>query len=268
MEGGAVDSRKDPKRPFFCSASLSSNGTDDASPTSYAMSAFRPTTTGSTLERAGSSLSGLNKFLSGPSSSSIAALTERTASHDSEDVLPNDNASTTGSTMTTKSFSAVRGLDGSLKRGVSKRIVSPLKKQKSVPVTIPTSGGGAGSGSSEATQANYKMYPTNTTPNPTIETTTQPTTTTTTTEIMKTIASLTEEEEKVKDYRTFFQEQLDVVSDTFVPIDSITNGDEETMVGMVAAAAGSILNTMEDEVQDAVIDNRKDDCHCAFCTIQ
>jgi hypothetical protein len=227
------------------------------------MSAFRPTTTGSTLERAGSSLSGLNKFLSGPSSSSIAALTERTASHDSEDVVPNDNASTTGSTMTTKSFSAVRGLAGSLRRGVRKRIAtasSPLKKQqKSVPTS---SGGGAGSGSSEATPANYKMYPTTT---PTIETTTQPTTTTTTTtEIMKTIASLTEEEEKVKDYRTFFQEQLDVASDTFVPIDSIKNG--EGTMGMAAAAG--ILNTMEDEVQDAVIDNRKDDCHCAFCTIQ
>ena len=52
---------------------------------------------------------------------------------------------------------------------------------------------------------------------------------------MKTIASLTEEEEKVQDYRKFFQEQLDVVSDTFVPIDSITNGDEETMVGIVVA---------------------------------
>jgi hypothetical protein len=181
------------------------------------------------------------------------------------------NASTTG-TMTTKSLS-IRGLAGSLKRGVSKRIAtasSPLKKQKNVPVMIPTSvSGGAGSGgSSEAIPANYKMYPTTTTPNPTIETTTQPTTTTTTTtEIMKTIASLTEEEEKVQDYRKFFQEQLDVASDTFVAIDSITNGDEGTMVGMVAAT-GSILNTMEDEGHDAVIDNRKDDCHCAFCTIQ
>jgi hypothetical protein len=265
-KAGQLIHQKIQKGHFFVPRLSSSNNA--ASPTSYAMSAFR-TPAGSTLERAGSSLSGLNKFLSGPSSSSIAALTERTTSHDSEDVPhddhPNDNASTTGSIMTTKSFSAVRGLAGSLKRGVSKRIVSPLKKQKSVPVTIPTSGGGAGSGSSEATQANYKMYPTNTTPNPTIETTTQPTTTTTTTtEIMKTIASLTEEEEKVKDYRTFFQEQLDVASDTFVPIDSINNG-EETM-GMVAA--GIILNTMEDELHDAVIDNRKDDCHCAFCTIQ
>jgi hypothetical protein len=208
-------------------------------------------------------LSGLNKFLSGPSSSTATALTERTASHDSEEDVKSPTTTTTttlknasAGTMTTKSLSAVRGLAGSLKRGVSKRIAtasSPLKKQKSVPMATP---GGGSAGSGIETPANYKMYPTTTNHSPTIETA-QHTTTTTTTET-KMIASLTEEE-KVKDYRKFFQEQLDVVSDTFVPID-INNGEETMGVG--------ILNPMEDELQDAVIDNMKDDCHCAFCTIQ
>lgn len=228
------------------------------------MSAFR-TSTGSILENTGSSLSGLNKFLSGPSSSS---LTERTISNDSEDVKSPTattttttlkNTSTTG-TMTTKSLSAVRGLAGSLKRGVSKRIASasPLKKQNIVPVMTGTSGSN-GAGSGNETPANYRMYPTTDTLYPTETAETQPTTTTE----MTTIAVSLTEEQKVKDYRTFFQEQLSVASDTFVPIDS-TNGDEVTMKGMGAG----ILDTVEDEVQDAVIDTMKDDCHCAFCTIQ
>ena len=100
------------------------------------------------------------------------------------------------------------------------------------------------------------MYPTTTNNHsPTIETAQH---TTTTTNETKTIASLTKEE-KVKDYRKFFQERLDAASDTFVPID-INNGEETMGVG--------ILNPMEDELQDAVIDNMKDDCHCSFCTIQ
>lgn len=111
-----------------------------------------------------------------------------------------------------------------------------------------SSSGSNGAGSGNETPANYRMYPTNLNPTDTAET--QPTATTETTK-------------KVKDYRTFFKDQLDVVSDTFVSIDS-NNGHEETMKEMGAG----IFDTVEDEVYDAAIDTMKDDCHCAFCTIQ